>query len=124
MRADAGPPARSAITIARSVADSAMSHQDVTGLDGGLAGEFATYGLGGRVVGVRVDLGRDGRAHIRVRLVVRFGASIPAVGDEVRSRVLAGLREFDVDGSVHVHVADITDVAQSGDPRSLDSGTA
>lgn len=124
MPADAGPSGRSALTIARSVAESAMSHQDVTDLDGGLAGEFATYGFGGRVVGVRVDFDRDGVARIRVRVVVRFGRPIPSIGDEVRGRVLARLGEVDVDGSVHVHVADITDAEEPGEHRALRAGTA
>lgn len=126
MGPDAGPPAtsaRSALDVARTVAESAMSHDDVVELDTGLAGEFATYGFGGRVAGVRVDLDRDDRAHVRVRIVVRFGRPIPDIGDEVRSQIVSGLHAVDVDGSVDVHVADIVEVAEPTDSPALPSGT-
>lgn len=123
MSPDAGPPATPTIDLARSAADAATSVDDVVRLDTGVAGEFATYGLGGRVPGVRVDVDRAGHAQVRVRVVVRFGRSIPDIGDRVQAEVLGALRTLGVDGSVHVHVADITEDA---DPRtrSLPTGSA
>lgn len=94
--------------VARAAATAARSHDDVVDLDRGLAGEFATYGLGGRVPGVRVELGPDGRTCVSLRLVVRFGRPLPDIGDEVRARVLAALADV-ADPEVRVHVADITD---------------
>ena len=117
MPVDAGSP--SPIDIARAVADAACAHDDVVALDRGLAGEFATYGLGGRVPGVRVEVDRDGGAQIELRLVVRFGRPIPDIGDEVRSRVSAAL-EHVADPQVHVHVADITSDASEPAPPELD----
>lgn len=113
--ADRRPP--SPVDVARVVADAARSHEDVVDLDAGLAGEFATYGLGGRVPGVRVDIDRDGRTHVRVRLVVRFGRSIPDIGDEVRSRVTAGLDDT-ADPDIHVHVADIREDTEPARPHA------
>ena len=110
MPADADPRPPSPVDVARVVADAARSHDDVVDLDAGLAGEFATYGLGGRVAGVRVELDRDGRTQVRVRLVVRFGRSLPDIGDEVRSRVTAALDDT-AEAEVHVHVADIVSEA-------------
>ena len=107
MSPDAGSPAPSTLDVARTVAEASRAHDDVVDLDAGLAGEFATYGLGDRVPGVRVD--RDGRTNVRVRIVVRFGRPIPSIGDEVRSRIVAGLRDMVDDPAVDVHVADIVE---------------
>lgn len=108
MPADADPRPPSPVGVARIVADAARSHDDVVDLDAGLAGEFATYGLGDRVPGVRVEVDRDGRTQVHLRLVVRFGRPLPDIGDEVRSRVAAGL-DRTAEPDVHVHVADIVD---------------
>lgn len=118
MPVDAGSPSPSPIDVARAVADAARAHDDVVDLDTGLAGEFATYGLGGRVPGVRVDVDRDGRTQVQLRLVVRFGRPLPDIGDEVRSRVTAGLDGI-AEPEVHVHVADIvSDVAEPARART------
>ncbi|MGK2929605.1 MAG: Asp23/Gls24 family envelope stress response protein [Acidimicrobiales bacterium] len=104
---DAGTPAPSTVDVARAVAEAARTHDDVDDLDAGLAGEFATYGLGDRVPGVRVDRGRDGHVDARVRIVVRFGRPLPTIGDEVHTRITAALRDLVAEAAVHVHVADI-----------------
>lgn len=104
---DAGNPAPSTVDVARAVADAARAHDDVVDLDAGLAGEFATYGLGERVAGVRVDRDRDDRADVRVRIVVGFGRPLPEIGDEVRNRITSALHGIANDPAVHVHVADI-----------------
>ncbi|HSP02658.1 MAG TPA: Asp23/Gls24 family envelope stress response protein [Acidimicrobiales bacterium] len=107
--ADADPRPPAPVDVARIVADAARAHDDVVDLDAGLAGEFATYGLGGRVPGVRVERDRDGRTKVQVRLVVRFGRALPDIGDEVRSRVTARLDAAEPE--VHVHIADIVSEA-------------
>jgi uncharacterized alkaline shock family protein YloU len=107
MAAAAGSPAQSTLEVARSAADAARSHDDVVDLDAGLAREFATYGLGGRVPGVRVEREQD-RTRVRLRIVVRFGRPLPDIGDEVRARVAAALRDVGAP-EIHVHVADIAD---------------
>lgn len=117
MSVDAG--SSSPIDVARTVADAARAHDDVLDLDYGLAGEFATYGLGGRVPGVRVEVERDGRTRVQLRLVVRFGRPIPDIGDEVRSKVAAALGPA-ADPDVHVHVADITTAAPASAPPELE----
>jgi uncharacterized alkaline shock family protein YloU len=104
----AGSPAPSPLEIARSVAGAARAHDDVVDLDAGLAREFATYGLGGRVPGVRVERDQHG-TQVRLRIVVRYGRPIPDVGDEVRERVEAALVGVDRP-AVHVHVADVAQV--------------
>lgn len=120
MAAAAGSPAQSTLELARSVADAARSHDDVVDLDAGLAREFATYGLGGRVPGVRVEHDQD-RTRVRLRIVVRFGRPLPDIGDEVRDRVAAALSGLDA-AEIHVHVADIADVGgpSSGTPAELE----
>ncbi len=115
MQTDTGSPVPSTLDVARAVADAACSHDDVVDLDAGLAGEFATYGLGGRVAGVRIDRDDD-RAAVRVRVVVRFGRPLPAIGDEVHDRIRSALRDVADDSTVHVHVADIV----TSTPAELD----
>lgn len=105
---EAGSPATSTVDVARTVAEAARGHDDVVDLDAGLAGEFATYGLGERVTGVRVDRsGDDDHANVRVRIVVRFGRPLPTIGDEVHAQVTSSLSKLLDDPTVHVHVADI-----------------
>jgi uncharacterized alkaline shock family protein YloU len=103
--ADVDPRPPSTVDVARVAADAARSHDDVVDLDAGLAGEFATYGLGGRVIGVRVERRGGGRTQVQVRLVVRFGRALLDIGDEVRSLITARLA--DTEPEVHVHIADI-----------------
>lgn len=117
MRPDAGSPVPSTIDVARFAADASRSHDDVVDLDAGRAGEFATYGLGGRVPGVRVDTDAAGRTRLRVRLVVRFGRPIPDIGDEVRSRITSGLHGMVDEPEVHVHVADVVQAGRAPTPE-------
>lgn len=113
MGPDVGSPAHSTLDVARTVAESVRSHDAVVELDAGLAGEFATYGLNGRAPGVRVETDRDGTMRVRVRVVIRFGRPIPDLGDEIRSVVVRRLRELGVDATVDIHVAGITETADS-----------
>ena len=122
----AGPdgPAPPPLAVARSVADSAMGHGEVIALDAGLAGEFATYGLGGRVPGVRIDRRESGGSRIRLRVVARYGRPLSELGDVVRSAVRAGLAELGVEASVEVHVADVVEARSPGGARALRGGSA
>jgi uncharacterized alkaline shock family protein YloU len=114
MAGDASSPPVAAVDLAEVAAGRARSHPDVVDLDTGLAGEFATYGAGRRVTGVRVDPGRErGRAEVRIRLVVRYGRPLPVIGDEVRDQVLAGLEELGCQASLQVHVADIVEPVEA-----------
>lgn len=127
MSSTAGSPASSTLDVARSVADAARSVDDVVDLDAGVAGEFATYGLGGRVPGVRIDVDRTGRTFAHVRVVVRFGRPLPDIGDDVRARVAAALGDRTGDPEIDVHVADIVDASTSAHqtisgPRALGEG--
>ncbi|MDZ7676632.1 MAG: Asp23/Gls24 family envelope stress response protein [Acidimicrobiales bacterium] len=101
------PAAGPAVELADTASRTARDHADVVDLDGGLAGEFATYGLGRRVPGVRVDREPDGRWTVRLRLVAKYGRPLPDIGDEVRARVGDALATEHLDAVVQVHVADI-----------------
>jgi uncharacterized alkaline shock family protein YloU len=70
--------ARAAVAAARDVAG-------VLDVHGGRIGEFATYGGGERVVGVRVRTGTE--PSVALKLVVEFGRQLPELTDEVRHRV-------------------------------------
>ncbi len=100
-------PVVSSVVVARLVAAVAQEVPDVLGLHGGSLGEVATYGPDGPVRGVRVE-----RTPPRVRLhtVVRFGARLDEVADEVRRRVrtaLAAQVPALADATVDVHVVDV-----------------
>lgn len=100
-------PVVSSAVVARLAAAAAQEVRDVVGLHGGALGEVATYGQEGPVRGVRVQ-----RAPLRVRLntVMRFGAPLDEVADDVRRRVRAILHEQAPgwgDAAVDVHVADV-----------------
>ena len=73
-------------TAAR-IAAAVLAVEDVVGLSAGPAGQFRTYLPGGAsVAGVRVD---DER--IAVDVVVRYGPSLPELGDRVAA-ALTGIR--------------------------------
>lgn len=98
---------RSAVDVAETASRSAEEHPDVAELDGGFAGEFATYGIGRRVRGVRVDRARDGDWSVRLRIAARYGRALPDIGDEVVAKVRDALASDGIDAAVHVHVADV-----------------
>lgn len=73
------------VDLARAVADAARSTAGVARLDGGALGEFATYGNGERVEGVR--LGSEDPTSVRLRLVVAYGRPIPEIAADVDAAV-------------------------------------
>lgn len=100
-------PEVSSVAVARLVAATAQEIPDVLDLHGGLLGEVATYGETGPVRGVRIQ-----RTPPRVRLhaVMRFGARLDDVADEVRRRVsetLGAQVPAFADAAVDVHVVDV-----------------
>lgn len=99
----------SPVALARAAARAASAAPGVVRLDGGPFNACATYGEGMKVAGVRVRL--DGDPWVEVRVVLRFGSSIPAMGTDVRRRVAAALRAEldprDVEPQVDVHVGDV-----------------
>lgn len=100
-------PIVSSAVVARLAAAAAREVPDVLGFHGGRLGEVATYGQEDPVRGVRVQ-----RTPPRVRLdtVMRFGARLDEVADEVRRRVrttLAAQVPAFVDATVDVHVVDV-----------------
>jgi uncharacterized alkaline shock family protein YloU len=83
------PLDRPAIVLAGVVADAVARVDGVVALHGGPAGEFATYGGGRKVSGVR--LRRGGRPHVEVRVVARFGVHLPTLAEQVRTAVASAL---------------------------------
>lgn len=67
---------------AQAVADAAQACPDVARLSGGVFGEVATYLPGGRIVGVR-----DNGVAVEVRIVARWGRSLPEIGEQVRHAI-------------------------------------
>lgn len=93
--------------MARLVAATAREVPDVLDLHGGLLGEVATYGENGPVRGVRIQRTPPG---VRVHTVMRFGARLDEVADEVRRCVretLTAQAPAFADATVDVHVADV-----------------
>lgn len=109
-----------AVAVARLVAASALEVPDVVGFHGGAVGEIATYGGGTRVRGVRIYGPPNPR--IRLRLIVRFGARLDDLAEDVRQRIRAALDtvapEF-ARGPIDVHVADV-----GTDAEALPVGTS
>ncbi|MDP8930306.1 MAG: Asp23/Gls24 family envelope stress response protein [Actinomycetota bacterium] len=98
----------SSAAVARLAAAAAQEVPEVLALDGGTLGEIATYGREGPVPGVRVE--RAPRPRVRLHTVMRFGARLDEVADEVRRRVRAKLATQApafAEAVVDVHVADV-----------------
>ncbi len=73
------------LAMARAAADAARAVPGVVDLSDGIVGEFATYGGGERLPGVRARVGDQ--PSVRLKLVVAFGRALPELTDEVRARV-------------------------------------
>lgn len=100
------------IAAARAAAEAARAVPGVLDLGGGVLGEFATYGGGDRVLGVRVRAGE--RPSVALKLIVEFGSALPELTDSVRAGVrsaAAGLLGRD-DLVVDI---DVVDVRMQGD---------
>ncbi|MDP8977793.1 MAG: Asp23/Gls24 family envelope stress response protein [Actinomycetota bacterium] len=106
----------SPVAVARAAAAAAMRTPEVVDLHSGVAGEFATYGGGQRVAGVRLRR-REPPVRLEVRVMARYGRPLHEVAAEVRDNVLADLSETLPDeppATVDVRVADLVFPA-SGD---------
>jgi uncharacterized alkaline shock family protein YloU len=116
-------PEVSSVAVARLVAAIARELPEIVDLDGGLLGEVATYGETGPVRGVRIQ-----RTPPRIRLhtVMRFGARLDEVADEIRRRVSETLRAqvpAFADATVDVHVVDVRLREHEDEHDSPASGT-
>ena len=85
-------PGIPAVVIARVAAQAARGVPGVVDLSGGAVGEFATFGVGERVSGIRAKAGDP--ATVTVRVVAEFGESLPALADRIRQRVGDVLGQF------------------------------
>lgn len=100
-------PVVAPVVLARAASDAARGVSGVLDLQAGAVGEFATYGGGQRVPGVRVELGPP--VKVALRLVVAFGRPLGELTDEARDEVrravvaLTGQPEPPVD----LHVVDV-----------------
>lgn len=97
------------MAVARVAAAAAMRTPDVVDLHSGVAGEFATYGGGERVAGVRLRR-RDPPARLEVRVTARYGRPLDEVAADVRDNVLldlSGTLPGQPPATVDVRVADL-----------------
>ena len=100
----------SSIQLARAVEEAARGVAGVADLDGGAVGEFATYGDGDRVRGVRARAPRETEpTKVALRLVVRFGYPLPELTDQIRATVREVVQRLTgvADASVDLHVVDV-----------------
>lgn len=107
-------PTTGVTAVARLAAAAAREVPDVLDLHGGTLGEVATYGQGTKVRGVRVE--RE-PPRVRVHTIMRFGARMDDVAEEVRRRVRATLSAeapLFADAAVDVHIADVGEVDHAG----------
>lgn len=114
----------SAVVIARVAAEAARGVPGVVDLSGGAVGEFATYGVGERVPGVRAKQGDP--PSVTVRVVAEFGTSLPALADRIRGRlgeVVGQLPGLESSAPVVVSI-DIVDVAVAGERAALPASTS
>lgn len=96
------------VVVAELVAEAVLTVPGVLELHSGAVGEFATYGGGDRVRGVRIRTGDQPR--IETRVVASYGWQLPDLADEVRARVsttLAGHVPELVACPVDVRIADV-----------------
>lgn len=95
------------LEVAELVARAARAAPGVVDLHPGRMGEFATYGRGHRVNGVRV---RPGPKEVTVRVVVEYGRPLLNLAEAVRGAVLAALSDQPGGcgaGLVHVEIAEL-----------------
>lgn len=113
----------SPITLARAADEAARAVPGVLDLSSGAVGEFATYGAGQRVAGVRVKIGDSPR--VSLRLVAQFGRSLPDLADEVRDRVRASVEPLFPASPVTVEllIADVALQSSAPHPSELPSTT-
>ena len=95
------------LAAARAAEAAARGVPGVLDLSGGTVGEFATYGDGQRVAGVRVRTGAQ--PSVALKLVVAFGQHLPELTETVRARVQEAVAAPLGSGDVPVDL-DIVDV--------------
>jgi uncharacterized alkaline shock family protein YloU len=101
---------RRPIHVATAVADSVCRLPGVIALHGGTVGEFATYGDGTRVAGVRAT-DRPIRS-IEIRVVARFGVELHELARQVRAAAASRTRTTAwEEARIDVRIVDL-DVAQ------------
>ncbi|MGI8575359.1 MAG: hypothetical protein ACR2MA_08445 [Egibacteraceae bacterium] len=106
-------PGASPVQLAGQVGERALALTGVLELDGGVLGEFSTYGNGQRVRGVLVRIGAAPR--VTVRLIAALGEPLPALAEQLRDRV------EDVLPGARIDVA-ITDVRRQAAERPSTGG--
>lgn len=94
------------IEAARAAVDATRAVPAVHDVDGGAMGTFATMGAGERVSGVRID---EHVRRVEVRVIVRYGAHLPSLAEEVCDAVTQAFEEHAATGSWTIDVR-ITDV--------------
>jgi len=110
-------PALPAVAIARTAAEAVRGVPGVADLSGGAVGEFATYGVGERVSGIRAKQGDP--PTVGVRVVAEFGESLPALADRIRRELGEVLGQLPgVNGSPVISI-DIVDVVVAGQRTAL-----
>jgi uncharacterized alkaline shock family protein YloU len=96
--------------IAEELARVTRSVPGVADLYGGTFGTIATYGRGGRVLGIRVQQ-QEGRLAVEVHVIATYtpDLKVPAFADTVREHIRQHLRTMKVGplGDIDVVVADI-----------------
>lgn len=99
----------SPVAVARVAAAAATRTPEVVDLHSGVAGEFATYGGGERVAGVRLRR-REPPVRLEVRVTARYGRPLDQVAADVRDNVLLDLSQAlpgQAVATVDVRVADL-----------------
>lgn len=99
----------SPVAVARVAATAATRTPEVVDLHSGVAGEFATYGGGERVAGVRLRR-REPPVRLEVRVTARYGRPLDQVAADVRDNVLLDLSQAlpgQAPATVDVRVADL-----------------
>ncbi len=99
----------SPVGVARVAAAAATRTPEVVDLHSGVAGEFATYGGGERVAGVRLRR-REPPVRLEVRVTARYGRPLNEVAADVRDNVLLDLSRAlpgQAPTTVDVRVADL-----------------
>ncbi len=108
-RAAPQPPG---VELADQVAAAVLAVRGVTGLDGGMFGETATYLPGRRVLGVRLTENATD-----IHLTLTYGASVFATAQQVRTAVAAL-----VPGPVNVTVEDVAPPTDTVPPKLTPAG--
>lgn len=101
--------------VARAADQAARAVPGVVDLYGGRIGEFATYGGGERITGVRVQTGAE--PAVKLRLIAAYGQALPELTETVRTRVRESVATFLGRTDVPVDI-DVADVVQPGEQQS------